>query len=111
MIKHGLIKLGLIKHGLRKHGLIKHGLIKHGLIKHGLIKHGLIKDVLKLSHTLGHVSELAPLQPSQILSYPFNPKQAFLTLIKKTHHNADKGKFTEKTKKLKSLFSRNKLKI
>ena len=85
-------------------------MIKHGLKKHGLRKHGLIEDTLKLSHTLGHVSELAPLQPSQILSYPFSLKQAFLTL-KKTYHNADEATLTEKAKKLKSLFSRNKLKL
>ena len=58
---------------------------------------------------LGHVRDLAPLQPSQTLTYPFSPKQAFLT-IKKTHLNAEKATLTEKTKKLNSLFSRNKLK-
>ena len=37
-------------------------------------------------------------------------KQAFFTL-KETNHNADKATLTEKTKKLNSLFSRNKLKL
>ena len=40
--------------------------------------------------TLGHVRDLAPLQPSLTLTYPFSPKQAFLT-IKKTHLNAEKA--------------------
>ena len=53
------------------------GKLIHGLIICGVIKHRLIKDTLKLSHTLGHGSDLASLQPSQILSYPFSPKQAF----------------------------------
>ena len=39
---------------------------------------------------LGHVHDLAPLQPSQTLTYQFSPKQAFLT-IKKTHLNAEKA--------------------
>ena len=46
------------------------------------------KDTFKLSHALGHVSDLVLLQPSQVLSYPFSPIKAFLTL-KKVQQNED----------------------
>ena len=50
-----------------------------------------IDETLSNSLTpLGYVRDLAPLQPSQILTYPFSPKQAFLT-IKKTHLKTDKA--------------------
>ena len=48
------------------------------------------KASLKLSQTLGNASDFASLLSSEILSFPFTHKLAFLT-FKKTQNNADQS--------------------
>jgi len=58
-------------------------------------KNGLMKDTLTLSRTLGHVSDLAPLQPSQILSCPVQPKTSVFHLKENTSQRGQSDTYGE----------------